>query len=69
MASSGGSRSWAADGFAFKLGGGTRNQQGEQLVTMGALYALFDALLRRQTSDGPLLLSQLMNGAHVESRA
>lgn len=44
-----------------------RNHQGEQLATTAALYAIFDAILRRPTSNTPLTLTQLMNGTHAES--
>jgi hypothetical protein len=51
-----------------------RNEQGEQLVTMGALLALFDVTLRRVATDDdgrpcPLNLTTLFNGTHHESHS
>ena len=53
----GASKGWAHDDSLY-------NSQGEQLVTMAALVAVFDAVLRRQVVDNPMLLTQIMNGTH-----
>lgn len=44
-----------------------RNEEGEQLVVLGALLACFDATLRREPVDKPLTLTELFNGTHSES--
>jgi len=42
--------------------------QGEHLATLAALYAMFDAVLRRRTSDKPLALTEMLNGVHKPGR-